>query len=232
MQELRRNKRIGYHGQVLINNLVKAPCVSLSETGMFVGTGYHLPLHSTATLEFLLNRDLIRINAEVRHAQKDIGIGLSFLDLNSPARETVKKYVELRAGSETEVLNRRILHVDPDPFKRRLYKGKLVADGYTVFEASDGAEALSLLQQRDMDLLIMDLYLKDMEGLNLITQIRQNPEWKNMPIVVLASKSILYDIKRAREYGANEFMLKMTTSPVLLSGAVKKHLPRKVAPGA
>jgi CheY-like chemotaxis protein len=232
MQDLRQSKRIGYHGQVLINNLVKAPCVSLSETGMFVGTGYHLPMHSTATLEFLLNRDLIRTSAEVRHTQKDIGIGLSFRELNSSARETVKKYVELRAGAETEALHRRILHIDPDPLKRRLYKGKLVADGYTVFEASDGATALSLLQQRNIDLLIMDLYLKDMEGLNLITQIRQNPDWKNMPIVVLASKSILYDIKRARDYGANDFLLKMTTSPVLLSGAIKKLLPRTVAPGA
>jgi CheY-like chemotaxis protein len=230
MQELRRDRRISYHGQVLINNMVKAPCVSLSAGGIFIGTSYHLPLHSTATLEFLLNRDLIRTNAEVCHAQKDIGIGLSFLDLSAAAMETVKNFVDIRAIADTGIQHRRILHIDPDPLKRRLYKSKLVADGYTVFEASDGAEALSMLRERSMDLIIMELYLKDMEGLTLITQIRQNAEWLNIPIIVLTCKSILYDTKRAKEFGANDLMLKMTTSPILLSGAVKKRLPKNISP--
>jgi CheY-like chemotaxis protein len=224
MQELRKHGRIAYQGQVLINNLVKAPCVSLCEAGMFVGTSYHLQLHSVPTLEFMLNRDLIRTKAEVRHSRKDIGAGLQFLGISNPLRDIVKKYVEFRLTADCPLSSRKILHIDPDPLKRRLYKSRLVADGYMIFEAGDGAEALSIISQRKIDLIIMELYLKDMEGLSLISQIRQNAEWLNIPIIVLSFKNILYDVKRARELGANDIMFKMTTSPVLLSGSIKKLL--------
>lgn len=230
MQELRTHKRISYRGQVLINDLIKAPCLSLGEGGLFVSTGYYFAPHAVLNLAIPLDRDTIKAKVEVRHAQNDVGFGAMFLDLTPLQRETIKKYVACRSTEDTDTNKKKILHIDFDPLKRRIYKGKLVGDGFIVFEAGDGLEALSIMQERDIDLVLMDLYLKELDGLNVIACIKKNPLWKGIPIIILSSKSILYDVKRAKDAGANEFLLKMTTTPIMLSGVVKKYLaPRRPA---
>jgi CheY-like chemotaxis protein len=224
MQDLRRNKRIGYREQIVVNNIVKALGTSLSEGGFFLSTGYSFPPEAIVDVEIPLNRTTLKAKARVRHAQKDIGFGASFLDLTVLQREMLGSYVKSRLSNVSDITKRRILHIDPDAMKRRLYKGKLVNDGYVVFEVSNGTEALTLMDQKDIDLVLMDIYYNETDGLNTISTIRNNPKWKHIPIIVLSSKGILYDIKRAKENGANEFLQKMTTTPVALSGVIKKYM--------
>jgi CheY-like chemotaxis protein len=229
MHELRRHKRISYNEQVLINRVVKAPCLSLSEGGLFVSTGYHFPVNSVLDLDLLLNREAIKAKAQVRHTQKDVGVGLMFQCLAPDVTEIIKSYVYMRHSAETGMTSKAILHIDPDPLKRRLYKGKLVGDGYVVYEAGDSAEALGIMQQRKIDLVITELYIGETDNLDLIMRIKADPARRRMPIVVLASKSVFHDITRAKEAGACEFLHKMTTTPVALSGVVKKHLSKPAA---
>jgi CheY-like chemotaxis protein len=228
MQDMRKNRRIEYREQVVVNNIVKALCTSLSEGGVFLSTGYYFKPDSIINLELTLNRNNLKLSAQVRHAQKDIGVGATFMDLNAMQREALRAYVNSRLSEISDSTKKRILHIDPDAMKRRLYKGKLVSDGYIVFEASNGKEALEILNQRDIDLTLIELYFSPMEpeGLDLISAIRKSPKWEHIPIIVLSAKGILYDIKRAKENGANEYLQKMTTTPVALSGIIKKHMPK------
>jgi|WetSurMetagenome_2_1015567.scaffolds.fasta_scaffold00104_1 CheY-like chemotaxis protein len=226
MQDLRRNKRIDYREHIMVNNIVKTLGASLSEGGFFLSTGYYFSPDSIINVEMPLSRTTLRAKAKVCHAQKDIGIGATFLDLTALQREMLSSYVNSRLANVSNITNKRILHIDADPMKRKLYKGKLVSDGYIVFEASTGTDALRLMTEKDMDLVIMEIYYSDTDGLSIISTIRDNLKWKHIPIIVLSAKGILYDIKRAKENGANEFLQKMITTPVALSGVVKKYLPK------
>jgi CheY-like chemotaxis protein len=226
MQDMRKNRRIEYRDQVVVNNIVKTLCTSLSEGGVFLSTGYYFKPDSIIDLELPLNRNNLKLSAQVRRAQKDVGVGATFMDLNAVQREALRAYVNSRLSEISDSTKKRILHIDPDAMKRRLYKSKLVSDGYIVFEASNGKEALEILNQRDIDLALIELYFSPMEpeGLDIISIIRKSPKWEHIPIIVLSAKGILYDIKRAKENGANEYLQKMTTTPVALSGVIKKHM--------
>jgi two-component system, chemotaxis family, chemotaxis protein CheY len=228
MEDLRKNKRIEYREQIVVNNIIKALSLSLSEGGFSISTGYYFKPDTIIDVQLPLSRSLLKAKARVRHLQKDVGFGASFLDLDAIQRETLTAYVNARLSEISDVSKKRILHLDPDLAKRRLYKGKLVNDGYIVFEAANGEEAMAILDQKEIDLALVELYFTPLEpkGLDFISAVRENPKFGNIPVIVLSAKGILYDIKRAREKGAVEYLQKMTTTPIALSGIIKKHLPK------
>jgi CheY-like chemotaxis protein len=227
MQELRKHRRVSFRGQVLINNLITAPGISLGEGGLFVGTKYLFKPESEIDVEFSLGKDTVKTRAQVRHGQNSIGMGMMFINLTALHYELIKKYVASISSEGTELDKKKILMIDPDPLKRRIYKGKLISDGFIVFEAGNGTEAFGIMQERDISLVLMDLYLKEQNGLDVIACIRKNPLWNGVPIIILASKDILYDITRAKTAGANEVLLKMTTPPIKLSGVIKKYFTQR-----
>jgi CheY-like chemotaxis protein len=226
MEDLRKKKRVDYREQIVINRIIKAPGTSLSEGGFFASTGYRFTTGAILNIDIPLNRNTMTAKAQVRHTLDDIGFGASFQDLTLEQRDMLTEYVNSRISEVADITRKRILHIDADPLKRRLYKGKLVSDGYIVFEASTGPEALEIMGQKEMDLVLMDIYFDGSDGLDIISTIRGNPKWKHLPVIVLASKNVLYDMKRARENGAIEFLQKMTTTPVALSGIIRKHMPQ------
>jgi hypothetical protein len=87
MQDLRKNKRIEYREQILVNDAVKALSSSLSEGGFFLNTGYYFKPDAVISIELPLSRSVLKAKARVRHAHKDIGFGASFLDLSALQRE-------------------------------------------------------------------------------------------------------------------------------------------------
>jgi CheY-like chemotaxis protein len=154
-------------------------------------------------------------------------MGMMFINLNDLQHELISKYVASIDSGKTDLEKKKILMIDPDSLKRRIYKGKLISDGYIVFEAGDSTEAFGIMQERDINLVLMDLYLKGQSGLDVIACIRKDPRWNAIPIIILASKDILYDITRAKTAGAYEVLFKMTTPPIKLSGVIKKCLAQK-----
>jgi two-component system KDP operon response regulator KdpE len=78
-------------------------------------------------------------------------------------------------------MNLRVLVVDDEPAIRRFLRVSLGAHGYTVFEASNGQEALAGVAAHRPDLVILDLGLPDIDGLEVTRQLR---EWTHLPIII------------------------------------------------
>lgn len=85
-----------------------------------------------------------------------------------------------------------------------------------VVEAGDGVEALKKLNQEKMDLFIIDINMPVMDGLKLIGILRQNPEYKDVPIVIVTTEGAEEDRKRALALGANVYITKPIHSATLL----------------
>ena len=98
-----------------------------------------------------------------------------------------------------------ILVVDDEPPIRRLLRTTLSAHAYRVVEAANGAEGLSLLRHEKPDLVILDLGLPDLDGLEVIRRIRQQSP---VPILVLSSRDDEKGKVAAFDEGADDFVTK------------------------
>jgi two-component system KDP operon response regulator KdpE len=98
-----------------------------------------------------------------------------------------------------------VLVIDDEPPIRRLLRTTLTAQEYRVIEAADGREGLSLLRHEKPDILVVDLGLPDIEGLELIRMIRAESP---VPIVVLSSRDDEKGKVEALDLGADDYVTK------------------------
>ena len=101
-----------------------------------------------------------------------------------------------------------ILIADDSPTIRKFVSFSLKAHGFEVLAACDGMEAVELLPNQVIDLIITDLNMPNMDGFELIKAIRENENNKNIPIIILSSLSGNEEIERGLNVGANSYIVK------------------------
>ena len=97
----------------------------------------------------------------------------------------------------------RVLVVDPAPANRRLLRGLLSAHGYQVDLAASGHEALEQVARCGPDLILLDLVLPDMNGLELCRELR---EWSPVPLIVVSSLTAEAVKVEALDHGADDYL--------------------------
>ena len=80
--------------------------------------------------------------------------------------------------------------VDDDPEARRRVRQFLEREKWQLIEASNGREALLLLEQHRPGLILLDLLMPEMDGFEFSVEVSRSPEWSRIPIVVLTAKDI------------------------------------------
>ena len=110
----------------------------------------------------------------------------------------------------------KILVVDDSSTVRKLIINILKAEDYETVEAVDGVDALEKLAQNDIDLIIADLNMPRMNGLELIRTIRKDPLYTDIPIVMLTTEGSEDDKKRGFEAGANVYLVKPAPPSLIL----------------
>lgn len=101
--------------------------------------------------------------------------------------------------------NARVLVVDDEPAIRRFLHVSLSARGYTIFEADSGQAALSAVTSDRPDLIILDLGLPDMDGVEVTRLLR---EWTRLPIIILSVRGREADKIAALDAGADDYLTK------------------------
>lgn len=110
----------------------------------------------------------------------------------------------------------KILAVDDSPTMRRIIVNTLKRAGYTeVIEASDGKDALAKLKVEDINFLITDWNMPEMDGLTLVNNLRGLEEFKNLPILMVTTRSVKDDIVDALKAGVNNYIVKPFTPDTL-----------------
>ncbi|MBK9006498.1 MAG: KDP operon transcriptional regulatory protein KdpE [Anaerolineales bacterium] len=101
--------------------------------------------------------------------------------------------------------NQRILVVDDETPIRRYLRAALTAQGFTVYEASDGNEAIQAVLSHRPDMIILDLGLPDMDGIEVTRRLR---EWSQTPIIILSVREAENDKIAALDAGADDYLTK------------------------
>lgn len=107
----------------------------------------------------------------------------------------------------TEAHKKSVLVVEDDPDIRHLIRQVLHAH-YIVYEASDGIEAIGVLQQQPPDLIITDVMMPGMDGLTLCNKVKNTPATCHIPIIMLSAKSTLEQRNEGYEVGADAYLAK------------------------
>lgn len=108
-----------------------------------------------------------------------------------------------------------ILIVEDATDTRRLMATMLEKRDYKVFQAGDGYEALQIAKQKHPNLIIMDMSMPMMDGVNATRLLKSSDETKDIPIIALTAFSNFYE-ERAEDAGVNEFLTKPIDPPALL----------------
>jgi two-component system, OmpR family, KDP operon response regulator KdpE len=99
----------------------------------------------------------------------------------------------------------RVLVVDDETSIRRYLRAALTAQGLTVYEAADGQEAVNAVLAHRPDLIILDLGLPDMDGIEVTRRLR---EWSQTPIIILSVREAEQDKIAALDAGADDYLTK------------------------
>ena len=119
----------------------------------------------------------------------------------------------------------KILVADDSATIRRLVAARLQADGYEVVEAEDGQEAVTLARAEHPDAYVLDKVMPKLDGFEVVRLLREDPETRAAPIVMLTERSGEADVLGGLELGVEEYMPK-PFSPHELSARVRRALAR------
>jgi two-component system chemotaxis response regulator CheY len=85
-----------------------------------------------------------------------------------------------------------------------------------IIQASNGFEALRLLPREQVNLILTDINMPDINGLELLSFVRSNPHYKELPVVIISTEGSQKDIEKGLSMGANEYIVKPFTPEYLL----------------
>jgi len=115
--------------------------------------------------------------------------------------------------TDKEATKGTILIVEDEPMFRRVYKDVLANDGYKVLVAEDGEGGWQMAKSEKPSLILLDLNLPKLHGLEVLGNIRADGTIKDIPVIVLTVLGQQKDIQRGLDLGANDYLVKGFYSP-------------------
>ncbi|MFB3902226.1 MAG: response regulator [Acidobacteriota bacterium] len=126
-----------------------------------------------------------------------------------------------QAAGAAETVRKRILVVDDSLTVREVERRLLENSGYEVMVAVDGMDGWNLLQTSQFDLVISDVDMPRMDGIELVKRIKGSPQWKALPVMIVSYKDRDEDKRRGLEAGANYYLTKSSFHDESLIRAVQ-----------
>jgi len=123
-----------------------------------------------------------------------------------------------------ETAGKRVLVAEDDRFLRRACEMSLRHLGFTVLLAKDGEEALTMIQDQRPDLVLLDLLMPKLTGLEVLRTMKSAEATRSIPVLILTNSSRAQDIEEIRELGADGYQIKANLSLEALGTQIKKLL--------
>jgi two-component system, cell cycle response regulator DivK len=117
-----------------------------------------------------------------------------------------------------------VLYVEDNEYNRKIVRHLLSRTGYRLLEAADGEAGLRMIASDRPDLVLMDVQLPKMSGLDATRALRGDPATADIPIIVVTSFALSGDDRKAMAAGATAYLAK-PYSPRELLALIQKHLP-------
>jgi CheY-like chemotaxis protein len=117
-----------------------------------------------------------------------------------------------------------ILVVEDTELLRRIYTDKLTQEGYKVCQAADGLEALNVVRSQQLDLILLDLVMPRMSGLETLDTLKRDPRTRDIPVIILSNLGQDADIQRGLDLGAVDYLIKNSAKPADVAAKIRATL--------
>ena len=102
----------------------------------------------------------------------------------------------------------RVLVVDDDPVILELLRINFEIEGYEVLAATDGEQGLAKAREEEPDVVLCDIMMPRLDGIEVVTQLRGDPRTAHLPIVLLSAKAQKVEVDRGLAAGADDYVTK------------------------
>ena len=187
---------------------------------------HHDPTHDDAFLteiELRAQKIAQQANSKMEVACACEGYEEAVVPRDRPVRRFA--IAEVDTTAQFRACGLRILVVDDEPDFRILACRALRQSGHSISEASDGTEALALIENGKPDLVILDQVMPSPDGIDVLRTLRSRPETASLPVVILTPSSAPTSPRLGFDAGATEFLMKPFTPPQL-NARVRAFLER------
>lgn len=116
--------------------------------------------------------------------------------------------------------------IEDDSFVMDIYQTKLNQEGYEVLLAENGAEALKKLEKETPDLVLLDIIMPYVDGLQVLKKIKASKKLKDIPVILLTNLSQKEDINEGLGLGADDYLIKSHFTPSEVLEKIKKYIKK------
>jgi DNA-binding response OmpR family regulator len=118
-----------------------------------------------------------------------------------------------------------VLVVEDEAHIRRVLEYNLKLDGFEVYLAEDGATGLKLAREKSPDVILLDWLMPEMNGLQVLKELKNNSNTEHIPIFMLTAKGMLSDVTQAIDMGADDYITK-PFNPMQLGKTLREKLEK------
>ncbi|HSG93043.1 MAG TPA: response regulator, partial [Methylotenera sp.] len=122
-----------------------------------------------------------------------------------------------------------LLVVDDNDMNRDLMSAQFSRAGYSVMLASSGYQALDRIESHHIDLVLLDMMMPGMSGLDVLAEIRKDYSLLNLPVIIVTADDLEQSVITALQAGANDYLTKPLNLPVALARVKTQLGSRKLA---
>ncbi len=101
-----------------------------------------------------------------------------------------------------------VLVVDDEENIRTILAYNLQPHGFEVYQAENGLKGLEIAREKIPDVIILDWMMPEMDGLEMLSELRKDEETKDIPVIMLTAKGVMTDVGQALYRGADDYILK------------------------
>jgi two-component system, cell cycle response regulator DivK len=113
-----------------------------------------------------------------------------------------------QGADDTRPVRKKVLIVEDNDLNMKLFNDLLVAHGYGTLQTKDGVEALALARQHRPDLILMDIQLPEVSGLQVTQWIKQDDELRTIPVIAVTAFAMKGDEEKMRDGGCEAYIAK------------------------
>ena len=124
-------------------------------------------------------------------------------------------------------MNQKILLAEDDKFLSTAMSDKLAREGFTVLHAVNGLEAVSVAKADHPDLILLDIIMPQKTGFEVLSELRLDSATRDIPVIVLSNLGQEADIKKARDLGAIDYLVKSDVEMKMVVEKIKEELARR-----
>ena len=187
-------------------DITKIPTIVVSNSGSPLQMR---EIPSTPMIRDYIVKSHIEPEEVVEKIEKIFGMKV---DSTAPQQNSSTQKSAAAPSAATPSAAKKVLWVEDDKLLGTILTKKMTSTGYTLLKASNDTQAWEILAKDTPDVIVLDIMLPEVSGLDILQKIKKEEKYKKIPVIMLSNLSKQSDIERAKALGANRFIVKAAVS--------------------